>query len=158
MWLTLLRSKADAPTAIMAFQAHVERETSKKTKVLHTDNGGELTSVQFGKYYAGEGIHQHFSTPYSPRQNSVVERRNQMVVNTARSILRACRMPGHFWGEAVHIAIFLLNQVPTSALNGLTPYHAWYKKKPPVHFLKVFGCLAYIKNLHPHLSKLDDRG
>jgi hypothetical protein len=27
-----------------------------------------------------------------------------------------------------------------------------------VHFLKVFGCLAYIKNLRPHLSKLDDRG
>jgi hypothetical protein len=27
-----------------------------------------------------------------------------------------------------------------------------------MHFLKVFGCLAYIKNLRPHLSKLDDRG
>jgi hypothetical protein len=158
MWLTLLRLTADAPAAIMAFQARVERETSKKLKVLHTDNGGEFTSVQFGEYCAGEGIQRHFSAPYSPQQNGIVERRNQMVVNTARSILRARGMPRHFWGEAVHTAVFLLNRAPTSALDGLTPYQAWYKKKPPVHFLKVFGCLAYIKNLRPHLSKLDDRG
>jgi transposase InsO family protein len=109
MWLTMLRSKADAPAAIMAFQARVERETGKKLKVLHTDNGGEFTSVQFGEYCAGEGIQRHFSAPYSPQQNDIVERRNQMVVNTARSILHARGMPGHFWGEAVHTAVFLLN-------------------------------------------------
>jgi len=96
MWLTLLRSKADAPAAIMMFQARVERETGKKLKVLRTDNGGEFTSVQFGEYYAGEGIQRHYSAPYSPQQNGVIEHRNQMVVNTARSILRARGMPGYF--------------------------------------------------------------
>jgi transposase InsO family protein len=96
MWLTLLRSKADAPAAIMAFQARVEREIDKKLKVLRTDNGGEFTSVQFGKYCAGEGIQRHHSAPYSPQQNGVVERRNQMIVNTARSILRAWNMPRYF--------------------------------------------------------------
>jgi transposase InsO family protein len=158
MWLTLLRSKADAPAVIMSFQARVERETNKKLKVLRTDNGGEFTSMQFGEYCVGVVIQWHFSAPYSPHQNGVVECRNQMVVNTARSILRARGMPGHFWGEAVHTAVFLLNRAPTSALEGMTPYQAWYGKKPPVHFLKVFGCLAYIKNVRPHLSKLDDRG
>jgi hypothetical protein len=157
MWLTLLRSKADAPAAIMAFQARVEHETDKKLKVLRTDNGGEFTSMQFGEYCAGEGIQRHYSAPYSPQQNGVVERRNQMIVNTARSILRAWSMPEYFWGEAVHTVVFLLNRAPTNALDGLTPYQAWYKKSP-VHFLKVFGCVAYIKNLRPHLSKLDDRG
>jgi hypothetical protein len=33
-----------------------------------------------------------------------------------------------------------------------------YGKTPSVHFLKVFGCIAYVKRLRPHLSKLDDRG
>jgi len=121
MWLTLLRSKADAPAAIITFQARVERETGKKLKVLRTDNGGEFTSVQFGEYCAGEGIQRHYSAPYTPQQNGVVERRNQMVVNTARSILRARGMPGYFWGEAVHTAVFLLNRSPTSALDGMTP-------------------------------------
>jgi hypothetical protein len=122
MWLTLLRSKAHAPAAIMSFQAKVERETGKKLKVLRTDNGGEFTSVQFGQYCAGEGILCQHSMPYSPQQNGVVERRNQMVVNTARSILRARGMPGFFWGEVVHTIVYLLNQSPTAALDDLTPF------------------------------------
>jgi hypothetical protein len=158
MWLTLLRSKADAPMTIMSFQAKVERETGKKMKVLCTDNGGEFASVQFGEYCAGEGILRQHSAPQSPQQNGVVERRNQMVVNTARSILRARSMPCFFWGEAVHIAVYLLNRSPTTALDGLTPFQAWYGKKPPVYFLRVFGCVAYIKHLRLHPSKLEDRG
>jgi transposase InsO family protein len=97
MWFTLLHTKGDAPAAIMTFQAHVERETDKKLKVLRTDNGGEFTSVEFSEHCAGEGVQRHFSAPYTPQQNDVVERRNQMIVGTARSILRARGMPGRFW-------------------------------------------------------------
>jgi transposase InsO family protein len=142
----------------MSFQARVERECGKKLKVLRTDNGSEFTSVEFGEHCAGQGIQRHFSAPYTPQQNGVVKHRNQMVVSMARSILRACGMLGHFWGEAVHTTVFLLNQAPTAALNGRTPNQAWYGKKPAVHFLKVFGCVAYIKRPRPHLSKLEDRG
>jgi hypothetical protein len=67
-------------------------------------------------------------------------------------------MPGFFWGEAVHTAVYLLNRSPTAALDCLTPFDAWYGKKPPVHFLRVFGCVAYIKHLRPHPSKLEDPG
>jgi transposase InsO family protein len=86
----------------------VERETGKKLKVLQTNNGGEFTSVTFDEYCAGEGIQRHHSAPYTPQQNGVVERRNQSVVATARSILRARGVPGHFWGEAMHI-VFVFN-------------------------------------------------
>jgi hypothetical protein len=158
MWLMLLRSKADTPAAIMAFQARVELESGKQLKVLRTDHGGEFTSVEFGVHCAREGIERHFSAPYSPQQNGVVERRNQMIVGTARSILRARGVPAQFWGEAVHTAVFLLNRAPTSALAGQTPFQAWHGRKPAVHFLKVFGCVAYVKHLRPHLTKLDDRG
>jgi hypothetical protein len=158
MWLTLLRSKSNAPVAIMSFQAKVERETDKKLKVLRTDNGGEFTSVQFGEYCAGEGILCQHSTPHSPQQNGVVERRNQMVMNTVRSILRARSMPGFFWGEAVHTVVYLLNRSPTASLDGLTSFQVLYWKKPLVHFLRVFGCVAYIKHLRPHPTKLKDHG
>jgi hypothetical protein len=136
----------------------VECETGKKLKVLCTDNGGKFTSVQFGEYCAGEGILRQHSAPHSPQQNDVVERRNQMVVNTAQSILCAQSMPGIFWGEAVHTAVYLLNWSPAAALDGLTPYQAWYGKKPPVHFLRVFGCVVYVNRLRRHLSKLEDHG
>ena len=43
-------------------------------------------------------------------------------------------------------------------LDEKTSYQAWDRKKPPMHFLKVFRCVAYIKRLHLHLTKLDDHG
>ena len=57
------------------------------------------------------------------------------------------------WGEAVHTVVFLLNRAPTSALDGLTSYQAWYKKKPSVHFLKVLD----VGNAPKHLEKVPGR-
>jgi hypothetical protein len=65
-------------------------------------------------------------------------------------------MPAVFWGEAVVTAVYILNRSPTKALNGRTPYEAWHGRKPAVSHLRVFGCLAFGKELG-HISKLDDR-
>jgi hypothetical protein len=50
----------------------------------------------------------------------------------------------------------LLNCSPTKALDGKTPYEAWHVRKPAVSHLRVFGYLAFIKELN-HVGKLDDR-
>jgi hypothetical protein len=88
----------------------------------------------------------------------VVERRNGTVVATARSMLKAKGLPGWFWGEAVNTAVYILNRCPTKSVTGMTPFEAWYGKKPAVHHLKTFGCIVYVKNTTPYLNKLDDRG
>ena len=49
-------------------------------------HGGEFTTAEFAEYYADEGIQRHFSAPYTPQQNGVVERRNQTVVATAHAL------------------------------------------------------------------------
>jgi len=157
MWLLLLEAKSDAPAAIKRFQAAAELESGRKLKILRTDYGGEFTSLEFGDYCAAKGVQRHHSAPYSPQQNGVVERRNQTVMATARSLLKQRSMPAKFWGEAVSTAVFLLNRAPTKALNGKTPYEAWYGKKPAVSFLRTFGCLAFMKKTRPHQSKLEDR-
>jgi hypothetical protein len=124
--------------------------------VLCTDNGGEFTSTEFASYCADEGIQRHYSAPYSPQQNGVVERRNQTVVGMARALLKQRGMPAVFWGEAVLTAVYILNRSPTKALDGKTPYEAWHGRKPAVSHLRVFGCLAFAKELG-HIGKLDDR-
>ena len=53
-------------------------------------------------------------------------------------------------------AVHLLNRSPTKALDGKTPYEAWHRRKPVVSHLRVFGCLAFAKELN-HVGKLDDR-
>jgi len=153
MWLHLLSSKDEAPAAIKEFQAQVETEMGKKLCVLRTDHGGEFTSVEFALYCAGQGVERHLTAPYSPQQNGVVERRNQMVVGMARSMLKAKRMPAAFWGEAV----FILNRTPTKSLEGTTPFEAWHGRKPDVSFLRTFGCVGHVKKTKPNLAKLEDR-
>jgi hypothetical protein len=65
-------------------------------------------------------------------------------------------MPTVFWGEAVVTAVYILNCLPTKALNGRTLYEAWHGRKSAVSHLRVFGCLAFGKELD-HIGKLDDR-
>ena len=67
-------------------------------------------------------------------------------------------MLGRFWGEAVMMAVYLLNRPPTQSLDRKTPHEAWYNEKPTVRHLRVFGCVAYMKDARPHLAKLDPRG
>lgn len=56
MWVCLLASKDQAPTAIRRFKAATEVESGRKLKVLQTDRGGEFTSIEFGAYCAEEGV------------------------------------------------------------------------------------------------------
>jgi transposase InsO family protein len=88
------------------------------------DNGGEFTAAEFAAYCADEGIHRHFSAPYTTQQNGVVERRNQTVVAIACAHLKQRGMPAIYWGESLMTAIHLLNRSPTKALDGKTPYEA----------------------------------
>ena len=64
-----------------------------KLWVLHTDDGGKFTTAEFAANCADEGIQHHYSVPYSPQQNSVVERRNQTVVAAAHVLLKRRGMP-----------------------------------------------------------------
>jgi hypothetical protein len=79
-----------------------------------------------------------------------------MVVGMDRALLKQRGMPAVFWGEAMVTAVYILNRSPTNALNGRTPYEAWHGCKLAVSHLRVFGCLAFAKEL-VHVGKLDDR-
>jgi transposase InsO family protein len=158
MWLALLSAKSDTLTALKKFQAKVEVETGRRLRVLRTDNGGEFTSVEFEMYCAEHGVERQHTTPYTPQQNDVVEQRNQSVVTMARSLLKSRSMPAMLWGEAVATAVYLLNRAPTKAIDVITPYEAWHGRRPDVHHLRTFGCVAYIKATKPRLKKLEDRG
>ena len=86
----------------------------------------------------------------------MVERRNKTVVAAARALLKQRDMPAVYWGEAAMIAVHLLNRSPTSTLNGKMPYEAWHGRKPAVSYLRIFGYLAFVKELN-HVGKLNDR-
>nr|GEX60086.1 zinc finger, CCHC-type [Tanacetum cinerariifolium] len=125
--------------------------------MLRTDRGGEFTSNEFMQYCKENGIARQLTAPYSPQQNGVVERRNRTIMSTTRCMMKATSMPQNFWAEAVKHAIYILNNVPTKALEDITPYEAIKQRKSNLGNLRIFGCIAYAKIPSQHLTKLDDR-
>ncbi|XP_042396841.1 uncharacterized protein LOC121986987 [Zingiber officinale] len=152
-----LAAKKDVFQAFKKFKSVTENTTEYKIKTLRIDRGGEFLSTEFTRFCENEGIERHLTAPYTPQQNGVVERHNRTVMAMARSLLKGTHMPARFWGEAVRHTVYLLNRLPTKVLGGRTPFEAWMGRKPHLAHLRVFGCVAYVKNATPHLKKLDDR-
>nr|GEY99352.1 zinc finger, CCHC-type [Tanacetum cinerariifolium] len=62
-----------------------------------------------------------------------------------------------FWGEVMLTACYLLNMVPNKR-NKTTPYELWYKKRPNLSFLRVWGCRTIVRLHDPKRKTLDEKG
>lgn len=51
--------------------------------------------------------------------------------------------PLKLWGEAVLIAVFLINRLLTRVLKGKSPFEMIYNYLPKFANLTVFGCLCF---------------
>jgi hypothetical protein len=79
-------------------------------------------------------------------------------VATARSMLKAKRLPRWSWGEAVNAAVYVWNRCPMKNVDGMISFEAWHGRKPAVHHLGMFRCIVYVRNTMPQLTKLEDCG
>jgi transposase InsO family protein len=93
MWLVLLASKDQAAAAIIQLQARLEKEARRKLGTLRMDQGGDFTAQVFQEHCADHGVQRHFTVPYTPQQNGVVERRNQTVLGMLRSMMKGMNVP-----------------------------------------------------------------
>lgn len=100
---------------------------------------------------------RHYTTPYTPQQNGMVERQNRMVVEMTKSCLKEMKLSSSMWAEAIRHAIYSLNRLPRRALTIITPYEAWHEKKPQIGHIRVFRCIGHLKIPSQHTHKLDDR-
>ncbi|OMO69325.1 Integrase, catalytic core [Corchorus capsularis] len=122
-----------------------------------SDNGTKYTSEQFGKFCEEAGIEHQFTVSYTPQQNGVSERKNRTVMEMSRCLLFEKKLPKKFWAEAVSTSVYLLNRLSTRAINGKTPYEAWYGVKPSVDHLRIFGCICYAYVPEVKRDKLDHK-
>nr|GFC06815.1 integrase, catalytic region, zinc finger, CCHC-type, peptidase aspartic, catalytic [Tanacetum cinerariifolium] len=81
-------------------------------------------------YFAAEGIHHQTSVARTPEQNGVVERRNRTLVESARTMLSAAKVPLFFWAEAIATACFTQNRSLVIPRHEKTPYHIINERKP----------------------------
>jgi hypothetical protein len=81
------------------------------------------------------------TTPYTPKQNGVVEHKNRTLVESARCMISFVKLPNSFWVKVVSTTNYIQNRVPTSALVGIIILEKeWIRKKPSMSHLKTIGC------------------
>ena len=66
--------------------------------MVKTDNETEYISQKFNSIYEGAGIEHQLTTPYSPQENGVSERKNKGIMEMIRCLLHEKCFPKEFLG------------------------------------------------------------
>jgi transposase InsO family protein len=86
-----------------------------------------------------EGIKHEFSSPYTPQQNGVVERKNRTLLNMARTMLDEYKTPNRFWAEAINTACYSINRLYLHRVLKKTSYELLTGKNPIFLILEFLG-------------------
>ncbi|GAA0157121.1 hypothetical protein LIER_14454 [Lithospermum erythrorhizon] len=78
----------------------MKNQKEKKIKILKSDRGGEYFPKEFDDFCANEGIIQQQTTPYSPQQNGLAERKNRYLVEMVNEMLVSSNLPNNLWGRS----------------------------------------------------------
>ncbi|GKE01648.1 retrovirus-related pol polyprotein from transposon TNT 1-94 [Tanacetum coccineum] len=115
-WTLFLRSKDETPEVLKDFLTMIQRNLQAPVIFVRTDRGTEFLNMTLNAFFKEEGIEHQTSTPRTPEQNDVVERRNRTLVEAARTMLSASKLPLFFWAEAIATACYTQNRsiiIPT---------------------------------------------
>jgi hypothetical protein len=115
-----------------------------RIKKIRSDNGTEFKNSQIEEFLKEEGIKHEFSSPYRPQQNGVVERKNRILLDMARTMLDEYKIPDQFWAEAINTACYSINRLYLHRILKKTSYELLTDKKPNVSYFRVFGSKCFI--------------
>nr|GFA39293.1 retrovirus-related Pol polyprotein from transposon TNT 1-94 [Tanacetum cinerariifolium] len=127
-WVRLLRTKDETPELFMKFLNNTQRALNATVRTVRTDNGTEF--------------------------NDIVERRNRILMEAARTMLIFAKAPLFLWAKAVATACYTLNRSLIHMLHEKTYYELLKGKKPELKYFHVFGSLCYPTNDYDDVGKL----
>ena len=123
---------------------------------IRSDHGGEFQNHLFEKYCDKHGIEHNFSALRTLQQNCVVERKNRILEELARTMLNEGNLPKYFWADAINTACYVMNRVLIRPILDKTPYELLRGRKPNDSHVHVFRCKCYIlNNSRDNLGKFD---
>ncbi|KAI0494922.1 hypothetical protein KFK09_025068 [Dendrobium nobile] len=156
-WLYLMNTKSETLTKFKQFTALVQNQFNTKIKTLRSDAGGEYTSNLFRSYLVAHGITQQFCCPHTPEQNGLAERKHRHLLDITRTLLLTANLPHSLWADALLTANYLINRLPSKAIQLQIPFQMLYQSPPSYGHLRVFGCQCFPHLRHHAPHKLSPR-
>ncbi|GKB88744.1 putative reverse transcriptase domain-containing protein, partial [Tanacetum coccineum] len=143
VWVFLLKNKTEVFDNITVFYNIIHTQFNKKIKIFRSDNGTEFVNQKLTSFCESHGILHQTSCSYTPQQNGIVKRKHRHLLNVARALLFQEGLPLNMWTECILTTTYLINRLPSSMLNGKSPFELIYKRILSLKHLRSFGCLAY---------------
>ncbi|GJR36827.1 ribonuclease H-like domain-containing protein [Tanacetum coccineum] len=140
LWVYPLRHKSDVLSKFIHFRAYVKNHFNCDIKSLQCDHRGEFDNTAIHQLFVTNGISIRFSCPKTSQQNGKSERMIRTINNMIRTLLFQAYLPPTFWVEALHMAAYLLNILPSTAINNEIPHTLLFETTPNYVDLRVFGC------------------
>jgi hypothetical protein len=146
-WVFFLQEKSQTQETLKRFLRRAQNEFGLRIKKIRSDNGKEFKNSQIGGFLEKEGINHEFSSPYTPQQIGVVERKNRTLLDMARTMLDEYKTPDRFWALAINTACNSINRLYLHRILKKTSYELLTGKKPNISYFRVFGskCSILIK-------------
>jgi hypothetical protein len=143
-WVFFLQEKSQTQETLKRFLRRAQNEFGLRIKKIRSDNGTEFKNSQIEGFLEEEGIKHEFSSPYTPQQNGVVERKNRTILDMARTMLDEYKTPDRFWTEAINTTCYSINRLYLHRILKKTSYELLTGKKPNVSYFGVFGSKCFI--------------
>jgi transposase InsO family protein len=143
-WVFFLQEKSQTQDTLKGFLRRAQNEFGLRIKKIRRDNGTEFKNSQVEGFLEDEGIKHEFSSPYTPQQNGVVERKNRTLLDMVRTILDEYKTLDRFWAEAINTACYSMNRLYLHRILKKTSYELLTGKKPNVLYFRVFGSKCFI--------------
>ncbi|GJW89349.1 retrovirus-related pol polyprotein from transposon TNT 1-94 [Tanacetum coccineum] len=142
-WVYFLKNKSQTAEMIMSFIKMVKNKNDVNVKQIRTDNRTEFRNTRLESFYDEKGISQNFSSPYTPEQNGIAERKTKTLIEAARTILNGSVLSKHLWTEVVRIACYTQNRSIIVKRHDRTLYKIFRERIPDINYFHIFGCLSF---------------
>lgn len=140
----LLRSKSDVFEKLEEYIEMTTTMFNRRVKLLRWDRGGEYTGKQIAAHLKSKGIRVQYTAPFTPEQNGIAGRKNRTLVEMARCMLIDGKCEKQFWGEAVAMANYMQNRMPTKGAD-VTPFEGWFTSVK--HSDRNAPCISLIRSV-----------
>jgi transposase InsO family protein len=143
-WIFFLQEKSRTQETLKGFLRRAQNEFGLRSKKIRSDNGTKFKNSQIEGFLEEEGIKHEFSSPYTPQQNGVVERKNRTLLDMAWTMLDEYKILDRFWAEAINTASYSINRLYLHRILKKTSYELLTGKKPNVSYFRDFGSKCFI--------------
>jgi transposase InsO family protein len=106
-----LHDKAHTYDIFKKFLTRAENEFDLKVKKVRSENGSEFKNTRVEELCDEKGMIHELSSKYIPEQNDLVERKNRILIDMARSILLEYNVLDSFWAKAINTACHASNRL-----------------------------------------------